>query len=245
MKNPGKILRMGLVWGILLPLIVLQAFGQEVGSAIKAAPLNVADDATTSGTKSPTFSSIHKRSQTRLRGLAVAKMSQTSQSQRTALARPQDIDGLDETLPEQSPPAALSFQALPDNGEVAPPDTHGAAGPSHLVVACASEIRISDRLGNPISTRSQESFWSGVASNIFDTRVVYDPYGQRFIMTAAGDPGGVNPRLCIAVTANSNPTGTWYRWSEDVEASSPIYADSPTVGFIKTWIVVQANMYNK
>ena len=241
MMNPGKILRMGLVWGILMS-IASPVFGQEVGSAIKAAPLNLGDGATNSAPKTA-FKSIHKRSQTRERSLPVDKMSQSPQ--RTALARPQTIDAEPDTLPEQSPSAALSFQALPDNGEVAPPDTFGAAGPSHLVVACASEIRISDRGGNPISTRSQESFWSGVASNIFDTRVIYDPYGQRFIMTAAGDPGGVNPRLCIAVSSNSNPTGVWYRWSEDVDVSNPVYADSPTVGFNKTWIVVQANMYFK
>ncbi|HKQ39965.1 MAG TPA: tandem-95 repeat protein [Verrucomicrobiae bacterium] len=63
-------------------------------------------------------------------------------------------------------------------------------------------------------------------------------------MTAAGDPGGVNPRLCIAVSSSSNPTN-WYRWSEDVDASNPVYADSPTVGFNKTWIVVQVNLYYK
>ena len=234
---------MGLVWGITT-LITMPVVGQEVGSAIKAAPLSLADAATNSAPKARVFKPAHKRIQSRPLSFPVDNTTSTS-PKRTALARPQSIEAEPQTLPEQSPSAALSFEALPDNGEVAPPDTFGAAGPSHLVVACASEIRISDRQGNPLSTRSQETFWSGVASNIFDTRVVYDPYGQRFIMTAAGDPGGANPRLCIAVSASSNPTGTWYRWSEDVDVSNPVYADSPTLGFNKTWIVVQANLYYK
>ncbi|HKQ40511.1 MAG TPA: hypothetical protein VJ063_20745, partial [Verrucomicrobiae bacterium] len=173
MKNPGKLLRMGRIWGILM-LIAMPVVGQEVGTAIKAPTLNLATNSVSVG--ATTFKPIHKRSQARLRALPVEDTSQTTR--RTALARPQSIDEepQPQTLSDPSPSPSQSFVALPDNGEVAPPDTHGAASPSHLVVACASEIRVQDRLGNPISTRSQEAFWSGVASNIFDTRVVYDPY---------------------------------------------------------------------
>ena len=238
MKNPVEFLWMGLVSGIIM-LATTSATGQEVGSAVKAPSLNITEGTATSSTR--VFKPSHKRFLSQPRYLPV-----NQSSGRKALLTPQSItEGpKPQTLSEPSPIAAQSFEALPDNGEVAPPDTSGAVGPTHIVVACASEIRVSDRLGNPISTRSQEAFWAGVGANIFDTRVVYDPYGQRFIMTAAADPGGVNPRLCVAVTSSSNPTN-WYRWSEDVDVTNPLFADSPTVGFNKTWIVVQVNLYNK
>ncbi|HZO55559.1 MAG TPA: hypothetical protein VFB63_22815, partial [Bryobacteraceae bacterium] len=241
-----KLLRMGFVLGIL-GLITAPGMAQETGSAAKGSAINVSEipqqstQTTTTRRAPPTD---HKRKQKLPQYLPVDKTRQPAQ--RTAVASPQSIETVEpETLPEISPAASLSFLALPDSAEVVPPDTFGAVGPTHLVVACASDMRISTRVGGVVSTVSQEHFWTNVARNIFDTRVVYDPYGQRFIMTAAADPGGPNPRLCIAVSDNSNPTGTWYRWSEDVDATSPVYADSPTVGFNKTWIVVQANMFNK
>src|SRR5437867_7728702 len=146
---------------------------------------------------------------------------------------------------ESSPQPSASFLALDDDGTVAPPDTSGAAGPAHLIAALASEIRIQNKAGVSLSRLGMEDFWSGVSSNIFDTRVIYDPYGQRFIMTAAGDPGGFNPRLLIAVTQTTDPTGVWYRFAEAVDAVNPEYADSPQVGFNNKWIVVQANMFNE
>ena len=245
MKNPMKLLRMGLVLGTFLAF-GLPSTGQETGSAIKAAPLTITEAPQSSGTAAvrKTDRPAHKRLQKEPRNLPVSKTARLVR--RATLAEPQAITEVEpQTLPILSPNPSFDAQALPDNGQVAPPDTFGAVGPGHLVVACASQIQISDRLGNVISRVSQEIFWASVAQNIFDTRVVYDPYGQRFIMTAAADPGGSDPRLCIAVSAGSNPTGTWYRWSENVDAGNPVYADSPTVGFNKTWIVVQANMFNK
>jgi uncharacterized repeat protein (TIGR01451 family) len=235
---------MGLIWGMLV--MAAPGLAQEIGSAEKASAVDISELATQSK-KAPAarrFAAGHKRFQTEPQNLPVSKT--TRPEQRAKLATQQSIATIEpQTLAQVSPAPSSSFAALEDNGEVAPPDTSGAVGPQHLVIACASELRIMTRAGAVLETTSQERFWSGVASNIFDTRVVYDPYGQRFIMTAAGDPAGANPRLCIAVSSSSDPTGSWYRWSEDVDATSPIYADSPAVGFNKTWIVVQANLYNK
>lgn len=241
MKNPAQLLRIALVLGTLMGMAA-PGLAQEIGSAEKGAPVTVSDlaDKQSSGPRS--FRPGHKRLQKEPQALPVTD----APALRRALAVAQPLEApAPDTLAEPSPNPSLSFVALPDSGEVVPPDTSGAVGTTHLVVACASEIRISDRLGGAISTRSQEDFWAGVGANIFDTRVVFDPYGQRFIMTAAADPGGANPRLCIAVSATSNPTGTWYRWSEDMDVTNPVYADSPNLGFNKTWIVVQANMFNK
>ncbi len=46
-----------------------------------------------------------------------------------------------------SPAPASSFQALPDNNTVIPPDTQGAVGPSHLMTTLNTQIRVQDRTG--------------------------------------------------------------------------------------------------
>lgn len=247
MKNPVKMLRMALSKGLVCATLALAPFssrGQEAGPAFKGEPVNFSELAArekgANGGKA--FQPTHKRLQKEPRNLPVDGAGVASPRRAASI---ESVSPPPETLPIPSPAPSLSVVALPDDGTVAPPDTSGAVGPGHLVVACASDLRVQDRFGNVLSSVSQETFWAGVAANVFDTRIVFDPYGQRFIMTAAADPGGANPRLCIAVTANANPTSTWYRWSEDVDATSPIYADAPNVGFNRTWIVVQANMFNK
>ncbi len=143
-----------------------------------------------------------------------------------------------------SPDPSASFLALDDNGTVVPPDTFGAVGPNHLMVTLGSEIRIQDRAGTQVQRRTIDSFWWPVGTNAYDPCVLYDPYSGRWIFTAGGTwTNGLGPRLLVAVSRTSDPTGTWNRYAEAVNATDPVYADAPTVGFNKNWIVVQANTY--
>ncbi|HYV31408.1 MAG TPA: hypothetical protein VEO53_09920, partial [Candidatus Binatia bacterium] len=126
------------------------------------------------------------------------------------------------------------------------PDTQGAVGPNHLVATLASQVRIQDRFGGVIHTVSLNGFWGAVGnSNVFDPRVVYDPFGQRFITTAISNPGTNNSSLLIAVSQTSDPTGNWFQRAVRVDLMSQITADSPNVGLTKDWITVQANMLDK
>ncbi len=147
--------------------------------------------------------------------------------------------------PDQSPLPSASFLALGDNGTTAPPDTSGAVGPTHVVVALASELRYQSRTGDSIFRTNMDLFWGGLATTAYDPRVVYDPYGGRFIMSAIGDPDGTNPKILIAASKTSDPEDGWHRFSERTDLVNPVFPDSPTLGFNKNWVVVQANMYNK
>jgi uncharacterized repeat protein (TIGR01451 family) len=147
-----------------------------------------------------------------------------------------------------TPPPSASFQALSSDGTALNPDTHGAVGPNHLMVTLNSEVLIQDRSGGQISRVSLDAWWAVAgptagAANVFDPRVVYDPYGGRFIFSANNDPEGSNSGLLIAVSATSDPTGAWYRRFIDINASRPVFADSPAVGFNRHWIVLAADTY--
>src|SRR2546423_8540783 len=144
-----------------------------------------------------------------------------------------------------SPAPASSFLALPDNNTTVPPDTHGAVGPNHLMTVLNTQIRIQDRTGNILSTTvSMDSFWASLGNpSAFDPRILYDPYGGRWIFVAAANGNSANSAVLIGVSRTSDPTGAWNLFSVDADASNATWADFPSVGFNKDWIVVNANMF--
>jgi len=143
-----------------------------------------------------------------------------------------------------SPPPAASFEALPDNSTSIPPDVHGAVGPNHLMTTLNSQVRIQDKNGATVSTASLDGFWSSVGSpNTFDPKIMYDPYNNRWIFTSVANAEAANSAVLIGVSATNNPTGTWYLFSVDADAGNLTWADYPSMGFNKDWVVVQVNMF--
>lgn len=133
-----------------------------------------------------------------------------------------------------SPAPASDFEALPNSPDEEPPDTNGAVGRNHLMVTLNTEVRIQDRSGRPLSTVTLDAFWSRVSGgDPFDPRVLYDPYGDRWITTAVGN---FYRSLLVGVSRSADPMGGWnlYRIDPDPER----VVDFPTVGFNKDWVVV-------
>lgn len=156
------------------------------------------------------------------------------------------------SLPEPgvSPYPLDSFLGLADNNRAIPPDTNGAVGRTHLVVVSNTEIRITDRTGNIVTPVVRlESFWQALSGpvagvdDVFDPRVVYDPYGGRFIVTAVADRESPESSVLLAVTATEDPTGTWYGYLFDADGADLRWADFPSLGFNKTWIGIHANLF--
>lgn len=141
-------------------------------------------------------------------------------------------------VPSAAPPSPApyaSFEALPINSEAGPPDTHGAVGPNHLMVTLNTQVSIQDRSGRALSTVTLFDFWRGLTGGgidaPFDPRILYDPYADRWITTAAGNSFS---SLLVGVSRTGDPTGSWNLYRVDTE-----WVDFPTLGFNKDWIVVQ------
>lgn len=145
---------------------------------------------------------------------------------------------------DTSPPAVASFQALNDNNASIPPDTHGAVGPNHLMTTLNTQVRIQDRSGNILSTVALDSFWASVngGSSAFDPKVLYDPYGNRWMFVSCDDADTTHSGLLIAVSATNDPTGIWYKYR--INAADTNWIDYPSLGFNKNWIAVTVNIYN-
>jgi hypothetical protein len=143
-----------------------------------------------------------------------------------------------------SPKALASFQALGDDDTQIPPDTQGAAGPNHLMVTLNSGVRIENKSGAVLSTVSLGSFWSTTgATNIFDPRVAYDPFGNRWIFAAVTNEASAVSSIVVGVSQTSDPAGLWNLYREDADSSDVNWADYTQLGFNKDWIVITVNMY--
>jgi len=144
-----------------------------------------------------------------------------------------------------SPAVSASFLASDDSGRF-PPDTHGAVGPNHLVVVHNGRVRIQNRAGNIISSVSLVGFWSSLTNaptDIFDPKILYDPYGNRWMMTSVATRTSADSSVLIGVSQTSDPTGNWNLYRVDADSTDLLWADYPSIGFNKNWIVVHTNMY--
>lgn len=144
-----------------------------------------------------------------------------------------------------SPVPSSSFLALDDNNRVIPPDTHGAVGLNHLMVTLNTQVRIQQRDGTPILTTSLAGFWgaAGGSSGVFDPRVLYEPYSGRWIVVACDDKQVSSSALLVGASQTSDPTGNWNLYRVDADPADLLWADFPSLGFNKDWVVVQVNMF--
>lgn len=148
-------------------------------------------------------------------------------------------------LAAASPAAVANFEALGDNDTAIPPDTQGAAGPNHLMVTLNTQVRIQDKSGTVLSTVTLDSFWTSTGgTGIFDPRVLYDPFANRWIFTAATDGENANSSIVLGVSQTSDPTGSWNLYRRPADSSGVNWGDYPQVGFNKDWIVVTVNMFS-
>lgn len=143
-----------------------------------------------------------------------------------------------------SPEPLTSFQALPDGLNSIPPDTHGAVGPNHLMAVLNTQVRVQDRNGTALSTVTLNGFWSSLGNpDSFDPKLMYDPFAGRWIFVACANPESSTSSILIGASQTSDPTGNWNLYRVEVDPAHLLWADYPSVGFNKDWIVVQVNMF--
>jgi hypothetical protein len=160
-----------------------------------------------------------------------------------------------------SPSPAQSFLAQEDGPRVGtttftiPPDTNGAVGLDKVFTQTNANFRIHNKLtGAPLDTINADTFWAPTgATGVFDPRVVYDPYQNRWITAIVSNASTANSSVLIGVSQTSDPQGTWllYRFVAGfaVGTATPAgfanggWADFPMLGFNKNWVAIGYNMH--
>ncbi len=142
-----------------------------------------------------------------------------------------------------SPSPTLTFQALTDNNGSIPPDVNGAVGPNHVMTTLNTQVAIRNKTGTLIgSLVSLDNFFGG-GNRVFDPKILYDPYNSRWIFTACANAELATSSLLVAVSATNDPTGTWYKYTYDVDATDTYWFDYPSIGFNKDWVAISGNMF--
>jgi Ca2+-binding RTX toxin-like protein len=136
-----------------------------------------------------------------------------------------------------------------------PPDPMGAAGPTHLVSVVNRSVDILNKSTGALVSQTDLGTFFGqpAADNLFDPKVRYDSYADRFVIVAlevAGTDDGLSSnnvsRIHVGVSDDSNPEGTWHRL--DINAMQTIggsagWADFPGLGVGPDAVLVTANYF--
>lgn len=145
-----------------------------------------------------------------------------------------------------SPATSVSFTALPDSTTSIPPDTHGAVGPNHVMTVLNSQIRVQNKSGGILLTTSLNAFWAPVAASggVFDPKILYDPYTARWLFTACVGARSASSGVLLAVSQTADPTGSWFTYRAISDTTGVNWADYPSFGFNKDWVVISLNMFS-
>jgi hypothetical protein len=138
-----------------------------------------------------------------------------------------------------------NFPGIGDNNTTIPPDMGGAVGPNHVMTALNSQVRIQNKTGGTISTVTLNGFFSPLVGvfNVFDPKVLYDPFAGRWIITAPANSNSATSALLIAVSSSNDPTAAWTGYAFDADSTNTKWFDYPSIGFNNNWIVVTGNLF--
>jgi hypothetical protein len=157
------------------------------------------------------------------------------------------------------------FLGLAANGEIAPSDTTGAGGVTHVVTAVNVSYAVwpnttlSDPPGTvaPLVTGTLDSLFPTLpgGSFVFDPKVVYDHYAGRFVIAfLAGHgrpftPGYESSRLLIASIpdATAQDPSTWCLRNlnaDQIRRNGKQFGDYPGLGFDREFVYVTTNQFD-
>lgn len=148
-----------------------------------------------------------------------------------------------------SPPPSSSFISMADipkvgtSNIVIPPDTQGAVGPNHLFTTLNNNYVMQDKVtGAQSGAVSMDTFWTGIgAAGPFDPRVLYDPYNDRWIVSAVSNAVSANSSVLVGVSQTGDPGGTYFTFRIDYDSTNTNWADFPVMGFNKNWVAIGIN----
>lgn len=173
-----------------------------------------------------------------IRALADARASDapqlTADPHRPPTFDPRDIDYAEREFAATAE-GDVGFTAIVNTGWT-PPDPHMAVGPDHVVVMTNGAIAFFTKAG-ALDFQDQiegaGGFWGekGATGFVFDPEVLYDELSGRFFaMAAEAFAPGNKSYVLIAVSDDSNPNGTWYKYRFETTGTSGDLFDSPNIG---------------
>lgn len=171
-------------------------------------------------------------------------------------------------LSPNTPPASVQFDGMADSGSICqyfggcqPPDMAVAASSSFEVQAVNTSVAVYDSTGalQPGWPKNSQVFFNvpnpgscdpnGPFNS--DPRAIYDPADGRYWVTMLQVEGAFGINNCplqslywVAVTATSDPNGTWNVYAFDMTFGTQNAADYTQIGLDKRAFYFGGNMFN-
>jgi hypothetical protein len=150
-------------------------------------------------------------------------------------------------LAVDSPPLTRSFDG-PDyatGGSTVPADCNVAVGPQHVLSVINSHVEWRGKTGSAAQGgASLNAFFASLTpTRPFDPRAVFDPYANRFVITAADRNSTTGAaRVLVAASDDADPNGAWRFQSLDAAQDGLTWADFPAVAADEEAIYVTATL---
>ena len=126
------------------------------------------------------------------------------------------------------------------NQDVAPPDPQLAAGPTYLLEMVNDVGSVWSKSGVLTKSFDLNTFFGVPSGQTFsDPRVIYDAPSGRWFATGLSFTSSYGSQIYVAVSATSDPTGSWTTYYGD--SSSDILHDQPKVGVSADKLVMAWN----
>ncbi|MBL8764198.1 MAG: hypothetical protein JNM07_08005 [Phycisphaerae bacterium] len=134
-----------------------------------------------------------------------------------------------------------------------PPDPTLAVGPNHVVVTVNMAVAFYDRSGTlqfsaNLDNTGNPGFFETVGGGnfVFDPKCFYDHFAQRFVIIAPEYYSPNQSWVDIAVSDDSNPNGTWYKYRTNsvvTVGASTYWVDYPGLGYDQQAYYVTGNLF--
>ena len=137
----------------------------------------------------------------------------------------------------------FGFIGFADTGWM-PPDPDLAVGPNHVVVAVNGGVKFYTKAGVQTFTDTLNGFFAEVGGNdfVFDPVNLWDIHSNRFIM-AATEHDGSGDYICVAVSDDTDPNGTWHKYRFNVDSLGN-FVDFPDLGVDDEAIYVTTDYFS-
>nr|HRJ50781.1 hypothetical protein [Phycisphaerales bacterium] len=149
----------------------------------------------------------------------------------------------------------LTTTMFPGIGQTAwtPPDPTLGVGPNHVLSTVNMSIAWWTKAGslqfssNLDSTGNPGFFETvGAGTFTFDPKCFYDHYAGRWVVIAPEVYGSTEAWICIAVSDDNNPNGTWYKYRTDAVitvGNNTYWWDYPGFGYDQNAYYVSGNLF--
>ncbi|MEI2717415.1 MAG: hypothetical protein V9E98_10530, partial [Candidatus Nanopelagicales bacterium] len=148
--------------------------------------------------------------------------------------------------PDQQMPGILEdFEGLNNRNGYLPPDTVGDVGPNHYVQMVNSSLQIFNKDGSTaLGPVNSNTIWTDLGgdcatTNDGDPIVLHDQFADRWLVSQFSYDG-TGLHECVAVSATSNPLGTWHLYEFDYDD----FPDYPKIGVWPDGYYVSYNMFD-